>query len=259
MPTMRLLGGVEPGDHESRRVDQALAGRRQVAEQTGHRDRTGADAQDVGVGRAGDLAGNPDRLLAGGDVGVEVPVPLRGGRVPPAHGEVLHPGGHRVLHQAAARSDVGDVVLVDLRRDRDQRPAVDRRRGRRVLDELEHLAPVDDLAGGDGQVPAHPEGSGVDGGGHPRVVAHVVREVAEARRQAHAPGLDGLGQRRRVAGQAVRRGRRLGEQREPRTGLARGSWGPARPRRRVRARPASGPGSTATAAGTAGWWTMPGP
>ena len=180
-PDLGLLGGVEPGDQEGGGVDDRFAGRRQVPEQAGHGDGAGAHADHVGVGAAGDLAGDLDRLLAGGHVGVEVPVALGRRRVAPADREVRHAGVDHVLDQAAPGADVGDVELVDLRRDGDERPGEGRLAGRRVLDQLEHLAAVHDLARGDGEVAAHGERTGVDRRRHAAVVAEVVSHVPHAR------------------------------------------------------------------------------
>ena len=163
---------------------------------------------------AGDLAGDLDGLLAGGDVGVEVPVALGGRGVAPAHGEVRDRRLHHVLDQAAAGRDVGDVVLVDLRRDGDQRPGRHRLGLRRVLEQLEHLGAVHDLARRHRDVLADPERAGVDRRRHAAVAADVAGHVAQPGQEAGAAGLDGLGQRARVAGQGVGRRQRLDEQRQ---------------------------------------------
>src|SRR5262249_25602735 len=81
------------------------------------------------------------RLLAGGHVGVEVPVPLLGSGIPPADREIRHSRRDGVLDQAPARRDVLDVELVDLRRDGDERPRARRLGARRLLDQLVHPRP----------------------------------------------------------------------------------------------------------------------
>ncbi len=210
----RVNRRVETGDHERRRGDEVVAGCGEVAEEASHRDAAGADPRDVGTVGTGDLAGDLDRFLARGDVGVEVPVAVRGGRVAPAHREVREPGSHHVLDEAAVGCEVGDVVLVDLRRDRHQRSG---RHGLGlclVLDQLEDIGAVHDVTGGGGDVVAEPEGAGVDRRRHAAVAADVAGQVAQSCEQAAAARLDGLGQRARVAGQRVRRSQRLDQQRQ---------------------------------------------
>ena len=194
-------------------VDERLTGGGEVAEQARHGDRAGAHADHVGIVAAGDLTGGLDRLLAGGDVGVEVPVALGGGGVAPADREIGHAGADQVLDEAAAGGEVGDVELVDLRRDRDERSRVRRLAGRRVLDELEHLAAVHDLARGDGEVAADRERAAVDRCRQAAVVAHVMGEVPHTAEEAAAPRLDRLGQRAGVAEHGIGRCSRFGEQR----------------------------------------------
>ncbi len=99
----------------------------------------------VGVVGPGDVAGDVDGLEARGGVGVEVPVALLGRRVAPADREVRDARGDRALDEAAAGRQVGDVVLVDLRRDDHERSLVDPRRRLLVLDQLEHVGAVYDL------------------------------------------------------------------------------------------------------------------
>ena len=190
----------------------------EVAEQARHRDRAGAHADHVGVGAAGDLAGGLDRLLARCDIGVEVPVTLGGGGVAPADREVGHAGADHVLDEAAAGRQVGDVELVDLRRDRDERSHVRCSAGRRVLDQLEHLAAVHHLAWGDGEVAADRERAGVDRRRQAAVVADVMREVPCTVEEAAAPRLDRLGEGAGVAEQGVGRCGRFGEQRHREAG-----------------------------------------
>jgi hypothetical protein len=123
-----------------------------------------------------------------------------------------------VLDQAAAGGEVGDVELVDLGRDGDKGALVAAPGGGRVLDELEHLAAVNDLARRDGQVDAHLEGAGVHRGRHAAVVAEVVEGVTGSGEQAAAPGLGGFGQGVWVAEECVRRCHGFGEQHDRETG-----------------------------------------
>ena len=90
--------------------------------------------------------------------------------------------------------------------------------GRRVLDQLEHLAAVHDLAWGDGEVAANRERAGVDCRRQAAVVAHVMREVPCAVEEAAAPRLDRLGEGAGVAEQGVGRCGRFGEQRHREAG-----------------------------------------
>jgi hypothetical protein len=189
-----------------------------VAEQARQGDGSRAHADDVGIGAAADLAGDLDGLLARGDVRVEIPVALCGGGVAPADREVGHPGADHVLDQASTGRDVGDVELVDLRRDGDEWPSEGLLHGGRVLDELEHLAAVHDLARGDRDVAADGERAGVDRRRHAAVAAHVMGHVAQAGDHAATPGLDRLGQRAGVAEQGVGRRQSLGEQRDSEAG-----------------------------------------
>ena len=136
---------VEPGDEERRRVHELRrAGGGEVAEHRGQCDASGADAHGVGVVGPGDVAGDVDGLEDCGGVGVEVPVALLGRRVAPAEREVGDAGGDRALDEAAAGRQIGDVVLVDLRRDDHERSLVDPPSGLLVLDQLEHLGAVHD-------------------------------------------------------------------------------------------------------------------
>ena len=115
-------------------------------EQRGQREAAGAGGHGVHAVRARDLAGDRDRLLAGGEVGLHVPVALRGGRIAPADAEGLDALLDRVFGEAAARRKIRGVELVDLRRHDDQRPLVHALGLRRVLDELERLTAEHDRA-----------------------------------------------------------------------------------------------------------------
>ncbi len=143
-----------------------------------------------GVRATGDVARDLDSFLARADVGVEVPVPLRGRGVAPAHSEVRHACRDGVLDEAAPGRNVGDVELVDLRRDRDERSRKRHVATSCVLDEFEDVAAMDDRARGDREVLTDGERSRIDRRRHPAVVAHVVGEVPESGDQAAATGLE---------------------------------------------------------------------
>ena len=202
--------GVEPGDQEGHEVDEArLAGRGEVAEERGERDpRTPRRRWRRRCRRC------RATWIASwrGGVGVEVPVALFGRGVAPAQREVRQAGRDGGFDEAAPRCEIGDVVLVDLRRDDHQRAPVDLRRGLVVLDQLEHLGAVHDVPWRDPEVAADGEGPRVDLRRHAAVVTQVVRAVPRPRRRS-GPRLGGLRHRVGVGQQEVRRRERLGEQR----------------------------------------------
>ena len=162
--------------------------------------------------RAGDLAGDGDRLFAGRQVGLHVPVALRGGRIAPADAERLDALLNRVLGEAAARRQVGGVELVDLRRHDDQRPLVHALGLRRVLDELESLAAVHHGAGRHREILADLELALVDLARHAEIVGEIVDEILQAVEQALAARLGDPLQRARIAEQRIRRRESFGEQ-----------------------------------------------
>jgi hypothetical protein len=140
--------------------------------------------------------------------------------VAPAQREVRQAGRDGGFDEAAPRCEIGDVVLVDLRRDDHQRAPVDLRRGLVVLDQLEQLGAVYDVPWRDPEVAADGEGPRVDLRRHAAVVTQVVRAVPRAGEQALAPGLDSLRHRVGVGRQEVRRRQRLGEQRHGEMGAS---------------------------------------
>ena len=111
----------------------------------------------------------------------------------------------RPLDQALTGSQIHDVVLVDPRRAEQQRHRVHPLDLRLVLDQLDQVAAVDDRTGGGGHVDADLEAGGVDLRGPASVVTQVAQHVLRAPHQALAAGVEGLPQRRRVAGQRVGR------------------------------------------------------
>ena len=168
----------------------------------------------------------------GGGVGVEVPVALLGGRVAPAEREVRDAGGDRALDEAAAGRQVGDVVLVDLRRDDHERSLVDpRRRLGAYWISSNTSVRCTTWPGVTAEVRADREGPGVDLRRHAAVVPQVVGDVAGAGDEALPAGLDGLGQRVGVGEQVVGRRHGFGEQGHREVGAGRGSWRRAPPRR----------------------------
>ena len=222
-----------------------VAGGGEVAEQRGERDAAGAEPDGVDVVAAGDVAGDVDRLEDSGRVGVEVPVALLGGRVAPAHREVRDAGGDGALDQAATGREVGDVVLVDLGGHDDERPRVDLRRRLVVLDQLEHVAAVHDVAGRDREVAADLEGSGVDLRRHPAVVTKVVREVPGPGDDALSAGLRRPSPSRWGSSAGCWSARSPRSRATSRSGRGRGSWRRARRRRSHGARRGSRPGRPA--------------
>ena len=130
----------EPGD------PVLLALRRQVRDDGGEHDAARAQAHHVRRVGARDRLDGVERLEHRARVGVEVPVGVALGRVAPGDREHLLAVLDRVLHHAAARRQVGDVVLVDHRRREQQRPLAHLRGLRLVLDELEHRRAQHDRA-----------------------------------------------------------------------------------------------------------------
>ena len=161
---------------------------------------------------AGDFAGDGDGLLAGGEIGLHVPVALRGGGIAPADAESLDALLHGVFGEAAARRKVGGVELVDLRRHDDQRPPVHALGLRRVLDELERFAAVHHRARRDGEVPADLEFALVHLARHAEIVGEIVDEILQAVEQALAAGFGDALQGARIAEQRIGRRKSFGEQ-----------------------------------------------
>ena len=159
----------------------------------------------VGAGDGqGGVDGVEDRL----PVGVEVPVAMSGVRVPPGDHEDLLAALDEVLDEAAARREVGDVELVDHRRDHEQRAGPHRRGLRRVLDQLEHLGAQYHRAGRDGQVAADLERVRSDHRRHPRRRREITDQVAQARDNVAAAGVDERLPRRGADQRVVARGER---------------------------------------------------
>ena len=113
-----------------------LPGRAQVRADHRGQDAAGAQADDVDLGGLGDLARRAHRLQHGIAVGVQIPVPGSPAGIAPGDHEYLISLRDEEFEHAAAGREVGDVVLVDHRRDHEQRELVHGGRGRLVLDEL---------------------------------------------------------------------------------------------------------------------------
>src|ERR1700730_6147364 len=100
--------------------------------------RAGAGGMHDDVGRACDVRDGLDGLADGRNVGLHVPIALRGGRIAPADCEHLELVLRKVFDDAASRRQVEKVELVDLRRDDQVRPRVNRIGRGGILDQLEH-------------------------------------------------------------------------------------------------------------------------
>ena len=137
-PKLRVRIAAERRHHQRHRVDQRLAPRREHGCQDGRGHRAGAGGVHDDVGRARDVRDSLDGLADGRDVGLHVPIALRGGRIAPADGEHLELVLRKVFDDAAARRQVEKVELVDLRRDDQVRPRVNRIGRGGILDQLEH-------------------------------------------------------------------------------------------------------------------------
>ena len=142
------------------------------------------------LGGSGDLAGGADRSHHRIAVGVQVPVPGLPAGVAPGDHEYLVSLGDEVLDHAAAGRDIGDVVLVDHRRDHEQREPVHGGRGRLVLDELADVGAGHHRPRCHRQVLADLERVGLHHGGDVRGGGHVGGEGADTPDEAQAAGVD---------------------------------------------------------------------
>ena len=149
------------------------------------------------------------RLEHGARVGVEVEVGVRLVGVAPGDEEDLHPLGDEVLDDTAPRREVEDVVLVDRRRDEEQRDLVHLLGRRLVLDQLEHVGAEHDRAGRDREVAADLELRGVDALRQPRRRCEVGGEALRAADEVGAPLVDDRLEDRGVRPGEVRRRERV--------------------------------------------------
>ena len=173
------------------------------------RDAAGAQPEQVHLVAARDVLDHLVGSLFGGQVVVQAPgsVTQPGIRVPPDDHEYPDALADGELGQRPPGRQIQDVVPVDLRRDHQQRNSADPGRGRRVLQQLEHLLPVDHGARSAGEVLADDEVLAVSRGGHP-AARQITQHVLGAAHQRHAAGLGGLPQRGGVGAQVVGRGQR---------------------------------------------------
>ena len=154
-------------------------------------------------------------------VGVEVEMALRLLGVAPGNDEDLLAGGDEVLDHAAAGRQVEDVVLVDRRRDEQQRHLAHLGRRRLVLDQLEDLGAQHHRAGGGGEVAADLEALGVDALRQLRRPRNVGGEAPRPAREVRPALVDCRAQHRRVRPGEVGRRQRIEDvvSREPRVPL----------------------------------------
>ena len=92
------------------------------------------------------------------------------------------------------------------------------RRGRRVLDQLQHFVPEDDGACGIRQVASDGERPGVDLLRQQRAAGEVLDQVGEPADHARPLGVDGLLQRRRIGDDEIGRRQRVDQQRDHEAG-----------------------------------------
>ncbi len=213
------IAEVQQRDRVRHAVHAVVTDRGQVVEQRGGDDAARAEAHDVDVGAAGDLARSVDGGEHPAGVGVEVPRALLGGRVAPAEQEHLDALAGRVLDEAAPGAQVEEVEAADRRRDEDQRALVHLLGGGLVLHDLAHLVALHHGAGREREVLAHLERVALDHRGHAAVVAQVADEVADAAHEAHATGVERALDRGRVGGEVVGGRQRAVEDRGGEAGL----------------------------------------
>src|SRR6185436_10114340 len=120
----RRDGEVEQRHAVGDAVDPGVVGGGEMRQGGRHGDAAGAHAERVDVVAAGDVAGDVDGPQVGPGVRVEPPVAVLLAGVAPADGEELDAAADGVLDEAPPRGQVEEVVLVDLRRDHDHRPAL---------------------------------------------------------------------------------------------------------------------------------------
>jgi hypothetical protein len=131
-------------------------------------------------------------------------VSVAGVGIDPGRDEDLAPGVEFRAGNRLFGFEVEQVVLVNRRRDDEDRGRVDLIGAGLVLDELVDPGLAHDLSCGGGEVVPEFEGRLVDTGGQLGRRAQVGEQIAEADAQALAPGVDGLLPALRVREQAVR-------------------------------------------------------
>ena len=207
VPAFSLSSTQTPSVSPAIRSSSPIAARWPTAQRRG--DAAGAQPHHVRLRRAGDRLDRLERLEHGGDVVVEPPLGVALVRVAPRDREALLAGADEVLEHAPARRHVGDVELVDHRRDEQQRRLAHLRGARLVLDELEQLGPQHHRAGRDREVLADRERLRVDHRRDVRRLRQVVDEVGAALHEVAPAGVERRLQRRRVERREVRRRERV--------------------------------------------------
>src|SRR5208283_6010664 len=168
--------------------------------------RTGAHHR--GVLASGDLAYDVDRLRDRLDIIIESPVAVLQLRIAPGDAEDLETLRQQEPDKALFRRQIERVVLVDLGRRDDDRPAPNLLGHGPKLDQLEPLVAIHDGAWGGAEVLAHLERAGVDLRRKAAVLDEIGDIVLEASPQVLAAGVNDFLERRGVAEQGV--GRRKG-------------------------------------------------
>jgi hypothetical protein len=182
---------VEHRDGERESGDPiALADRSEVGRGHGGEDAARARRQQVRAVGPGDLLRRIECLDDRRAVRVDIPITMPSLGIAPRDREDLLALLQEVLDHAAPGSDVHDVVLVDDRRDHQQRDGTHLRCLRRVVDQLErpglqHHRP---LGGGDGF--ADGECVGIHHGRDPGLGQHVAGEGFQPAHGAQSAGVD---------------------------------------------------------------------
>ena len=197
------------------------ARRGEIAEPRAKGDAARTGAEDVEIGRPGDLAGGIARFAERLDVGVEAPLRILPGRIAPAHAVGLHTLVERRAHEAVLRRQVEHVELVDLRRHDHERPAMNMGRRRCVLDELEHVVAEHDGPRRRREVFANGERTRIDLFRQPAAARNVVDEVGKAAQHARSLRRGELAQRGGVAGQRIGGRERVDQKRRRESGALR--------------------------------------
>jgi len=124
--------------------DPPVADLGKVAQHRHRAQAAGAAADQTERPARGDFADDVGGLDHRADIGVEVPLGLRGGRIAPAQREHLQAALDQMTDHAVRRPQIERVVFVDLRRKDQHWAAADGIGERRVLDELELGVAIDD-------------------------------------------------------------------------------------------------------------------
>ena len=128
---------------------------------------------------------------------------LRLGRIAPTQREHLEPAANQMADHAAFRPEVENVVLVDLRRDEQNRPAPDARRSRTILDQFELLVAIDHRTFRNPQITSDLIRIGPNLPGHAMIADQIRNPIVHARNGAFAIGIACPFQRRRIKRQST--------------------------------------------------------